>query len=174
MHIVFETPRLYLRQMAEEDASLVLQLNSDREVLKYVHETLLENEENAKEIIRNIIIPQYKNNLGRWAVYSKNNSEFIGWCGLKYIAETQKIDLGYRFLKSFWGKGFATEAARYTLKHGFGNLKIPTIHASAHIDNFASIRVLEKLGMKFIKNEFVDEDLVKTYEISVNEFSDLC
>ena len=62
MHIVFETPRLILGQFTEDDAELILHLNSDPDVVKYVHEPLLKTEEQAKKIIADIILPQYKNN----------------------------------------------------------------------------------------------------------------
>lgn len=83
MQIIFETPRLILGQFTEEDASLILELNSDPEIVKYVREPVLTTKEQAKKIIVDIILPQYKNNLGRWATYTKSDNEFIGWCGLK-------------------------------------------------------------------------------------------
>ena len=78
MHIIFETPRLILRQFTEDDAPLILELNSDPEIVKYVHEPTLQTEEQAKKIIIDIILPQYKNNLVRWAIHTKDNNEFIG------------------------------------------------------------------------------------------------
>ncbi len=163
MNVVFETPRLLLRQFTEDDAALILQLNSDPEVIKYVHEPLLETEEQAKKIITDIILPQYKNNLGRWAIHLKTTNEFIGWCGLKYRPEADEIDLGYRFIQKAWGKGFATEAAQYTLEYGFKNLKLKLITGKAHIENLASIKVLEKIGMSFIGEGIEDSCPVKTY-----------
>ena len=169
MEFIFETPRLILRQFTMADAPLIYNLNSDPEVLKYVHEPLLENEEHAKKIIENIILPQYKNDLGRWAVFTKNNSSFIGWCGLKHIPDPCIIDLGYRFLKNSWGKGFAAEAASYTLEYGFKNLLIDVITGRAHIENIASQKVLEKIGMKYSRDEIVDESPVKTYASSLHD-----
>ncbi len=165
MQIVFETPRLMLRHFtdSETDADLVLQLNSDDEVVKYLHEPRLKNKVEAKEILRNIILPQYDNHLGRWATYSKQTDEFIGWCGLKYRPQLDDTDLGYRFKKSAWGKGFATEAAEETLKYGFKNLQLKTIIGRAHIHNIASLRVLEKIGMQFVHEGIVDDCSVKTY-----------
>ena len=114
MQVIFETPRLFLRHFTEEDAPLIYKLNSDPEIVKYVHEKVLENENRQKKLLMNNILPQYKLNLGRWAIHTKSDYEFIGWCGLKYIKEKGIIDLGYRLLKSAWGKGYATEAAQYT------------------------------------------------------------
>jgi RimJ/RimL family protein N-acetyltransferase len=60
MNIIFETPRLILRQFTEADAHLFLQLNSNPEVLKYLHEPPLETEEQALHIINTVILPQYR------------------------------------------------------------------------------------------------------------------
>ena len=105
MHIIFETPRLYLRQFTEADAPLILTLNSDPEIVKYVHEPTLETEEQARNIIINNILPQYPNNLGRWAMHIKETNEFIGWCGLKYRPELNETDLGYRLMQKKMGPG---------------------------------------------------------------------
>lgn len=102
MQIVFETPRLILGQFTEDDAPLILELNSGPKIVKYVHEPALTTLDHAKKIIVDIILPQYKNNLGRWATYTKSNNEFIGWCGLKYRPELNEIDLGYRLIRSAW------------------------------------------------------------------------
>ena len=166
MQIVFETPRLILRRFAEKDFGLIRSLNSDPKVVKYLHEAVLKTDEQAKNILTNIILPQYKNNLGRWAMYTRAGNEFIGWCGLKSIPERDEIDLGYRLKRSSWGKGFATEAARKTLDYGLKHLKISLITGRAHIENIASIRVLEKIGMKFSREEIVDDVQVRTYTIS--------
>ncbi|MBA2250787.1 MAG: GNAT family N-acetyltransferase, partial [Chitinophagaceae bacterium] len=135
MQIVFETPRLFLRLFTKDDAALILALNSDPEIVKYVHENILKTEAEAKNIISNIILPQYKNNLGRWAIHLKSDGAFIGWCGLKHLPDSSEIDLGYRLMKPAWGKGYATEAARHTLEHGFKKLDLPLITGKAHIDN---------------------------------------
>lgn len=163
MNIVFQTPRLTLRQLTEADAPLIFALNSDPVVLKYLHEPLLENEEHAAQIIRDIILPQYQHKLGRWAIHLKENNEFIGWCGLKYRPELDEIDLGYRLIQKARGKGYATEAAQYSLAHGFNILNLKMITGRAHIENIASIKVLEKIGMDFIGEGIVDDCPVRTY-----------
>lgn len=163
MHIIFQTPRLTLSQFTEADAPLLLKLNSDPEVLKYLHEPGLTSVEHAGQILKDIIFPQYKNNLGRWAIYVKENDEFIGWCGLKYRPELDEIDLGYRLMQKAWGKGYATEAAQQTLEYGFKILNIKLITGRAHIENLASIKVLEKIGMDFIGEGIVDDCPVRTY-----------
>jgi [ribosomal protein S5]-alanine N-acetyltransferase len=174
MHVVFETPRLFLRHFTEGDAPLIFKLNSDPEVLKYLHEPVLENELQAKNILTNIILPEYKKNLGRWAIHTKADYEFIGWCGLKYMPETGVIDLGYRLLRTAWGNGYATEAAHYTLMYALRELKIESITGIAHVDNIASIKVLEKAGMKFSRDEIAYGLPVKIYTLSLPAPEDFC
>ncbi|MEO8412065.1 MAG: GNAT family N-acetyltransferase [Ginsengibacter sp.] len=174
MQVVFETPRLFLRRFTEADAPLIFALNSDPEIVKYVHEPVLQNEAAAKKILINSILPQYKINLGRWAILTKSDYEFIGWCGLKYMEETGIIDLGYRLLKAAWGKGYATEAAQYTVIYGLKNLKIEMITGRAHIDNIASIKVLEKIGMRYVGDEAVDGIPVKVYALSLPGLPGFC
>lgn len=169
MHFIVETPRLILRQFTEADAPLIHLLNSDPEVVKYIHEPLLKSDEQAKEIIIEIILPQYKNNLGRWAIHTKGNHEFIGWCGLKYLKETGEIDLGYRLHQLAWGKGYATEAAKHTLDHGFKQLHLKDIYGKAHAENIGSINVLQKIGMQFIKDEVEDNCPIKVFR-AINPF----
>lgn len=163
MHIIFETPNLILRQFTGADAPLILALNSDPEIVKYVHEPTLKTVEEAEKILHDIILPQYKNKLGRWAIHIKDNNEFIGWCGLKYRPELDEIDLGYRLMQKAWGKGFATEAARHTLDYGLNQLQLKLITGRAHIENNASIKVLEKIGMNFIGEGIIDGCPVRTY-----------
>ena len=166
MHIIFETPRLLLRRFIEADAPLLLQLNSNPEVLKYLHEPLLESEAQALHVINTIIFPQYKNNLGRWAIHLKSNNHFIGWCGLKYLPDSNEIDLGYRLMQQYWGNGYAFEAAKYTVDYGFNQLHLKTIVGRAHVENIASLKILQKVGMQFIKDEVVDNCPVKTYSLT--------
>ena len=174
MVVIFETPRLFLRRFTEEDARLIYKLNSDPDIVKYVHEPVLDNEVQAKEILINNILPQYKLNRGRWAIHTKTNYDFIGWCGLKYIKETDITDLGYRLIKTAWGKGYATEAAQYTLIYGLRDLKIETITGMAHIENIASLKVLEKIGMKFNRHETVEGQPVKVYTLSLPGLTNFC
>jgi RimJ/RimL family protein N-acetyltransferase len=169
MKIVLETPRLILRQFTVEDALAIQQLNSAPDVLKYIHEPALENVAQAKEVLINIILPQYKNKLGRWAIHTKQNSEFIGWCGLKHLPDTNEIDLGYRLRPACWGSGYATEAAQHTLLYGLNKLNLQEIIGKAHIDNIASQRVLEKIEMKF-KREIIEDNVqVKVYSITKSQ-----
>ena len=165
MNIIIETNRLLLRIFTEDDAALLYELNLDPDVIRYTHDPI-KDLTHASEILEKVIIPQYAlYNHGRWAVHVKTTLEFLGWCGLKYLAESNEIDLGYRFKKEGWGKGYATEAASASIQFGFEKIGLKRIVARAEIENIGSWKVLEKCGMTYIGDEEVDGYPVKTYEI---------
>ena len=165
MKIILETERLYLREFTMDDGQLLVDLNANPEVIKYVHELPVDIEK-ALDVLENIILPQYKlYNHGRWAVHLKENDEFIGWCGLKYVKERDEIDLGYRFFQQHWVKGYATESAKAAIDYGKKILQLPHIMAQAHVENIASQNVLQKCGLQFRSEGIVDDCPVKIYDL---------
>jgi [ribosomal protein S5]-alanine N-acetyltransferase len=169
MNIILETDRLLLRTFTGDDAQLIYELNEDPDVIRYTGDPIRDIS-HARQVLEQTILPQYAlNNYGRWAVHIKENLRFIGWCGLKNRPERNETDLGYRFMKDSWGKGYATEAAFACLIYGFEKLGIPRIVGRAMPENRASLKVLEKCGMKYIGDEVVDDHPAKTYE-ALNPF----
>jgi [ribosomal protein S5]-alanine N-acetyltransferase len=169
MDAVIETSRLLLRAFTISDAQLIFDLNNDPEVVRYTYDPITDPD-HAKHILETVILPQYAlYKHGRWAVHIKQSLEFIGWCGLKYRPEQNEVDLGYRFKQSSWGKGYATEAAFASIKYGFEKLNQPRIIGRAVPGNAGSLRVLEKCGMQFLREEAVDGHPAKTYEL-INPF----
>ncbi|MCY1635254.1 GNAT family N-acetyltransferase [Marinifilum sp. D737] len=151
MKVVLETERLFLREFILEDAQSMFDLNSDPEVIKYTGDPPFESVEQAKAFLQNY--DDYKKNgFGRWAMISKADNEFIGWCGLK-LNEEKFIDLGFRVFRKHWNKGYASEAAKACLTYGFQTLGFDEIIGRVLSENKASIKVLEKLGMRYWKND---------------------
>lgn len=164
MNIIIETERLLLRTFTVDDAPLIYELNLSPDVTRYTGDPV-KDLHHAQLILEQIILPQYAlYNHGRWAVHIKPDMEFIGWCGLKNRPERNEIDLGYRFMKNAWGKGYATEAAFACLRYGFEKLNMQRIVGRAMPQNVASLRVLEKCGMQYVGDEVVDDHPAKTYE----------
>ncbi len=167
---ILQTSRLYLRQFTIEDAPLIMQLNTAK-VLKYVDERLPNDIEDAKQIITNIILPQYElYQLGRFAVHVKEDNRFVGWCGLKFLQQDNEIDLGYRFMENQWGKGFATESALAILAWGFNERKLENIIGRAHIDNVASQNVLQKIGLLYKYDKDEDGTITKVYSLKKEQY----
>ncbi|MBL7745733.1 MAG: GNAT family N-acetyltransferase [Chitinophagaceae bacterium] len=165
MNVIIETDRLLLRTFTIDDAPLIYDLNLDPEVTRYTHDPI-KSIEHAKEILEKVILPQYVlYNHGRWAVHIRRDLEFIGWCGLKFRAEHNETDLGYRFKKSAWGKGYATEAAFACIRYGFKKLELKRIVGRAEPANAGSCRVLEKCGMNYIGDQVIEVHPARTYEL---------
>jgi RimJ/RimL family protein N-acetyltransferase len=171
MNVIIETDRLLLREFTPDDSMLIYELNIDPGVTRYTLDSVKDLNQ-AKDILEKTILPQYAlYNHGRWAVHVKQvhhpvATGFIGWCGFKFRPELNEIDLGYRFKRSSWGNGYATEAAFACLKYGFEKLRLERIVGRALPDNTASINVLEKCGMVYIGEELVEGLLHKTYELN--------
>lgn len=167
MNVIIETERLFLRTFedTEADAALILGLNEDPEVTRYTGDPMSRPEQ-ARTVLQQVILPQYAlYRHGRWAVHIRSDLQFIGWCGLKYRPELDEIDLGYRFVQTAWGKGYATEAAAASIRYGFEILGLQRITGRAMPGNTASCKVLEKCGMHYRGLETVDGELVHTYDI---------
>ena len=145
---IFQTERLYLREFHPDDAFFFYTLNEDPEVLKYTGDAPFSSLQDARLFLEGY--DQYqKYGLGRWAVIDKTSEEYLGWCGLKYSPELNETDLGFRFFRKYWGQGYATEAAQACIQHGFEQLQLEMIVGRAMSANIASVKVLEKAGMKF-------------------------
>ena len=164
MKIILETERLYLREFIESDGFHFYHLNNDIEVLKYTGNKPFSSLEAANDFIFNY--DEYKKNgFGRWAVCLKETNEFFGWCGLKFDKEKAEVDLGYRFYKKYWGKGYATEAALACINYGFLNFSLTKIIGRAHIENAPSIEVLKKCNFIFKKQFIYDKQPTVLYTL---------
>jgi len=147
---ILETERLYLREMTIKDAANAYLLNLDPDVLKYTGDDAFENIESARGFLENY--DHYKKyDFGRWAVIHKSTNTFLGWCGLKYTPELHEYDIGFRFFKKHWNKGYATESAKACINLGFEKYDITEIVGRAMSENIGSIKVLEKIGLTFLK-----------------------
>lgn len=156
MKIFAETERLILRELHQEDAQGIFELDNNPRVHTYLGNQPIQTLAEAEAVIAFIRQQYVENGIGRWAVVEKTSGEFLGWCGLKLITDpiggrSQYYDLGYRFIERHWGKGYATEAASASLAFGFKELKQSTIFAMAEPGNEASIHVIQKLGFSFIE-----------------------
>lgn len=151
MKIILQTPRLYLREITTDDAENAYLLNLDPEVIQYTGDESFESVEKAREFLAGYDHYE-KYGFGRWAVIRKEDDAFLGWCGLKYVAEHDEYDVGYRLFKKYWNQGYATEAAKACLEYGFESLGMKTIVGRVMHANVASIRVLEKIGLTYWKD----------------------
>ena len=142
-----ETERLEHRAFRVEDAAAFFALNSNPDVMRFTGEPLLPSLDAAKQAIANYSDFEAVG-YGRWACVLKETQAVIGFCGLKYLSDLDAVDVGYRFLPQYWGRGLATEACIASLNFGFATLCLDRIIGLVIPGNAASIRVLEKAGMQ--------------------------
>lgn len=150
---ILETERLFLREIDSSDENDLFELDSDPDVHLYIENKPVTKIEQIREVISWLQKQYAENGIARWAVIDKQTLECIGWAGLKYFStplnnHSDIYELGYRFKKKHWGKGFATESSHAILKYGFGNLNLESIYAITNPENFNSRKVLSKLGFK--------------------------
>lgn len=146
-----ETERTLMRPLILADANDFYTLNLDPEVLKFTGDKPFDHLRAATDFLSRY--DQYeKYGVGRFTVLDKSNLEFIGWCGLKYSPDKNEYDIGFRFYRQHWNKGFATETAKKCLDFGLNQLHLTTIVGRAMAQNTASIKVLQKIGMTFREN----------------------
>lgn len=155
MKIFAETERLILRELMPADAEGMFEMDSDHHVHLYLGNKPVKSIKQSTAEIEFIRKQYTENGIGRWAVIEKATGNFVGWSGLKFIKEATNNhinyhDLGYRFSKRFWGKGYATETAMAARDYGFNELRLNEIIGIADISNLGSIHVLEKVGLKQI------------------------
>jgi len=144
-----ETARLNLRLFTPDDVHAMYVLGSDPEVIRYAEAAPVRDHREAREKLEAGPLADYaKYGYGRFAVELRETGEVIGFCGIKYIPEIGLNEIGYRFLKTCWGRGLGTEAARVCVDFARDDLKIGKLVALIMPENLASIRVAEKLGMR--------------------------
>jgi ribosomal-protein-alanine N-acetyltransferase len=164
-----------MRDMIDEDVRGMFAMDSDAEVHTFLGNKPISTIEEAEKMIASIKQQYIENGIGRWAVIEKDSGEFIGWSGFRLITDvvngkTQYYDLGYRFLKKHWGKGYASETAIASLKHGFTTLDFKEIVGIADVAHTASNTILKKVGLRK-QNEFTyDGTLHNFYSLSKKEW----
>lgn len=155
MQVCLETERMVLRRFTEDDVDHLVDLDSDPEVMRF----LTGGRPTPREVIQQDILPSFIRSyepvtgLGVFAAIKKESGEFLGWFSfrLKDANKRNEVSLGYRLRRAAWGKGYATEGVRALIRKGFTELDIQRVDATTYQNNLASIRVMEKAGLKFVR-----------------------
>jgi RimJ/RimL family protein N-acetyltransferase len=156
---VIETERLVLRRLSVEDAGFVLELLNQPSFLRFIGDKGVRTLDDARDYILTGPISSYDQfGFGLYMTILKGEQIPIGICGLlkrKYLPD---VDIGFAFLPAFWAKGYASEAASAVMAYGRDVLGIKRIVAITSTDNYGSIKVLEKLGLRFDRMVRLSED----------------
>lgn len=152
---IIETSRLYLRPYTKDDLELLYSLHSSEEV----GNTTIDGPqviEQTKKDLEEFILHQKEHGYSQWAVFEKGTDKYVGRAGLTLrsadVSSPPQMEVRYALFKEFWGKGYASEIAVACVYWGFRHYDVDQIVASAGPANYPSHRVLEKAGLRFVKN----------------------
>lgn len=162
---VLETDRLIIRWLTIEDAAFILELVNDPSWLRFIGDRGVRTLEDARNYILKGPAEMYgRLGFGLYLVELKDEGVPIGTCGLIKRDSLKDVDIGFAFLPSFRGSGYAYEAASAVLAYGKNTLGLERIVAIVSPGNDRSIRLLEKLGLQFEQRiQLSERDEVKLF-----------
>jgi ribosomal-protein-alanine N-acetyltransferase len=147
---VIETERLNLREVSESDAPFILEILNDPDFVRFVADRGVRTVEDARRYVAERFTAGYRRDgFGFWLVEPKGSGVPAGICGLVRRDSLPGVDIGYAFLPPFRSKGYAYESASAVLAYARDVLGLKRLLAVTSPDNDVSIRVLEKLGLRF-------------------------
>ena len=166
------TERLILRSWRAEDLEPFAAMGRDPEVMA-CFPALVERDQCA-EMIARVQGNLEREGFGLWALEVRGGAAFIGFCGIQRVPFeapfTPAIEVGWRLARPHWGKGYASEAARAALAHGFDTRGFHEIVAMLIPANLRSAAVCERLGMRRDPHGDFDHPRVAEGAISVGGF----
>ncbi len=147
---MIHSERLTLRELRDSDAPFILELVNDPAWLRHIGDKGVHTLDDARAYIANGPAASHaRHGFGLDLVELKADATPIGICGLIKRDTLPDVDIGYAFLPQFRGAGYAAEAAAAVIHHAREALALPRLAAIVSPDNHDSIRVLEKLGLRF-------------------------
>jgi [ribosomal protein S5]-alanine N-acetyltransferase len=145
-----KTARLTLRPFTLDDADFIALLLNDPGWLRHIGDRKVRTPDDARDYLtKGPMAHATKHGFALGAVERSSDSELIGMCGLIRREGLDDVDLGYAFLPAYRGQGYAREAAAAWLACGFERYRLRRIVAITSVDNVASGKVLEAIGMRF-------------------------
>ncbi len=162
-HIILDTRRLILRRFTPDDAPLLHALDADPQVMRYISK----GKRTPLQVITDKVLPRWlayyetSDHLGFWAAHERASGNFIGWFHLRPDRFTEEeMELGYRLMRCFWGRGYASEGSRALVEKAFMEWGIDRVTARTLVGNTASQRVMEKCGLRFVERFTYPEALL--------------
>jgi RimJ/RimL family protein N-acetyltransferase len=156
MEVFLETERIVLRRFTPGDVELLVALDSDPQVMRYING----GRPTPRDVIEGDILPAFLGYYARYAGFgfwaAEVGGEFVGWFHFRPPAggEPEGVELGYRLRRAAWGKGYATEGSRALIARGFTEFGVERVFATTMAVNVASRRVMEKAGLRYVRTFF--------------------
>lgn len=153
--MLFETDRLVMSKISNDDAENLATVLSSPEVMKY-STVGIHTEKQILAYIANCQQQYLANGYGHWAVYRKEDNAFVGVCGLNnhQVDSEDVIHINYRLANEYQGKGYAVESTLAVLAFAKKVLKIESVSALIESDNVSSVKVVNRTGFVFAKAQY--------------------
>jgi ribosomal-protein-alanine N-acetyltransferase len=154
----FKTKRLTLRHLTDDDFSFMREMDTNLEVIKYINHGDPKTEEETTRTMQKIFANYETFEMGMMIVEDSLSGEKLGRAGLfpKNTEFGLVWEIGFAFMPSAWGKGYATEVSTYLMNWGIENLVTDFIVMVIQQANLNSIHVAEKIGMNHWRDEQID------------------
>lgn len=155
MEIFAETERLMLRRFTSLDVDLLVELDSDPDVMFYLNAGV----PTPRSEVEDDVLPALLRHYARWpgygffAIIGRDAGEFFGWVHLRpdHGAPEDEPELGWRLRRPVWGHGYAAEASRAVIDRGFAEFGVRRVVANTMAVHTASRRVMEKAGLRLVR-----------------------
>ncbi|MEU6075065.1 GNAT family N-acetyltransferase [Micromonospora sp. NPDC047074] len=155
MTVFLSTDRLVLRQFTPDDAELLVELDGDPAVMRYLTGGRPTPPATVRESHLPRILDHYQRppGLGWWVALDRGSADFLGWFEFRPTrdGDAREVELGYRLRRAAWGRGLATEGGLALVERGFTGLGVERVTANTMAVNAASRRVLEKCGLRHVR-----------------------
>lgn len=155
MQVFLETDRLVLRRFTEDDVDLLVDLDADPEVMRYINGGMPTSRAEVADEVLPAFLGYYQRypGYGFWAAIEKATGQFLGWFHFRPKPDgyDDEPELGYRLRRSAWGRGYATEGSRALIDKGFAEFGVQRVFAETMAVNTASRRVMEKAGLRYAR-----------------------
>lgn len=153
--VFLETDRLVLRRFTREDVDVLVDLDSDPAVMRYINGGVATPRAEVEQEVLPAFLGYYERfaGYGFWAALDKGSRDFLGWFHLRPPpgAAVDEPELGYRLKRAVWGRGLATEGSRGLIEHAFRSSGARRVNAEAMAVHTASRRVMERAGMRLVR-----------------------
>lgn len=153
--LFLQTDRLQLRRFTPDDVGMLVELDSDPQVMHYI----TGGQPTSRDEIADKVLPAFLDyyrrydGFGFWAVSPRSTGRFVGWFHLRPAGGDgpDEVELGYRLRRDAWGHGYATEGSRALIAKAFTELGVRRVHAETMAVHVASRRVMESSGLRYVR-----------------------
>lgn len=148
-----ETERLVIRQFELSDCDDLFAMMADSEVINQTIALVQHTDRSQTQDLLQVIIQTYQEEFSTWSIFAiadKATNRIMGYCGFyAYAPLFNRAEIGYALCRAYWGKGIVPEACKALVRYGFSVCGLNRIEATVYPENIGSMRVCEKLGLKY-------------------------